>query len=77
MAVDFFKAQDQARRNTKLLVLLFGVRPLLSLLRGKTEPEVETADDDVDVEQPAEQPKVLTADALREQVALARQLATE
>ena len=60
-----------------LLVLLFGVRPLLSLLRGKTEPEVETADDDVDVEQPAEQPKVLTADALREQVALARQLATE
>ncbi len=25
MAVDFFKAQDQARRNTKLLVLLFGV----------------------------------------------------
>jgi Zn-dependent protease with chaperone function len=25
VAVDFFKAQDQARRNTKLLVLLFGV----------------------------------------------------
>lgn len=25
MAVDFFKAQDEARRNTKLLVLLFGL----------------------------------------------------
>jgi Zn-dependent protease with chaperone function len=31
MAVDFFEAQDQARRNTKLLVLLFGLA-VLSLL---------------------------------------------
>lgn len=32
MAVDFFKAQDQARRNTKLLVLLFGLAVLSLLL---------------------------------------------
>lgn len=32
MAVDFFKAQDQARRNTKLLVLLFGLAVLCLLL---------------------------------------------
>lgn len=31
MAVDFFEAQDQARRNTKLLVVLFGLA-VLSLL---------------------------------------------
>ena len=32
MAVDFFKAQDQARRNTKLLVLLFGLAVFCLLL---------------------------------------------
>ncbi|OZA90703.1 MAG: hypothetical protein B7X57_11045, partial [Erythrobacter sp. 34-65-8] len=60
-----------------LLVLLFGVRPLLAILRGKSEPAVETADDEIDVENPSEDPPALTGDALREQVALARQLAVE
>lgn len=32
MAVDFFKAQDEARRNTKLLVLLFGLAVLCLLV---------------------------------------------
>lgn len=32
MAVDFFKAQDQARRNTKLLVLLFGIAVICLLV---------------------------------------------
>ena len=32
MAVDFFKAQDQARRNTKLLILLFGLAVFCLLL---------------------------------------------
>ncbi len=32
MAVDFFKAQDEARRNTKLLVLLFGLAVVCLLI---------------------------------------------
>ncbi|MFN4112594.1 MAG: flagellar basal-body MS-ring/collar protein FliF [Sphingomonadaceae bacterium] len=60
-----------------LLVLLFGVRPLLGILRGKSEQAVENADDEIDVEKPAEARPALTGDALREQVALARQLAVE
>lgn len=48
MAVDFFEAQDQARRNTKLLVLLFGLAVLsllvltnllLCITMGVLEPE--------------------------------------
>ena len=60
-----------------LLVLLLGVRPLLAVLRGKTEPEPasDQAQDDADELDTA--PALLTGEALREQVALARQLAAE
>jgi flagellar M-ring protein FliF len=60
-----------------LLVLLLGVRPLLSILRGKREPDSDIAEEESGPEQPAAPMPTLTADGLREQVALARQLAAE
>lgn len=66
-----------------LLVLLFGVRPLLAILRGKQEPQAEPAAETDEEETEGEpgqlppEPIELTGEALREQVALARQLASE
>lgn len=60
-----------------LLVLLFGVRPLLAILRGRNEPDPAAGDMDSAAEEPAPAPAILTGEALREQVALARQLAAE
>ena len=65
-----------------LLVLLLGVRPLLAILRGQPKPvaqAVEGDDENQPVALPGTTPRAppVTADALREQVALARQLASE
>ena len=60
-----------------LLVLLLGVRPLLAILRGKGEAEPAADDIESEAEEPVAAPAMLTGEALREQVALARQLAAE
>lgn len=61
-----------------LLVLLFGVRPLLAILRGKADPVIEPADDEQGGAEPIAAPAPeLTADSLRDQIALARQLAAQ
>lgn len=70
-----------------LLVLLFGVRPLLAILRGRTEQAADAADETAEggdgetTSETAPERDLSLApvdgDRLREQVALARQLAVE